>query len=211
MESPEQQLPILKIEDSDFFVDVNNLQLIDCSNKTNTIHLSDMESVGNHYQFLFDKTSKNIPSKITSNYKNNLKQVVISIRNLEFYDPKRAEEIYNNRGFKLEKNLPIINIEGTEFLWERRTALLHEKDNYWNTISSQDFNQTFKGKIGCLFNAVEKTVLLPYDLYQIVLKGQTPSHIHFVKENDVAKKILAAEEKFKSKIPQQIKPKLKLR
>lgn len=141
----ERELLSINIEGTDFWVDINKVELREKDNPVNTISIYEMRDVEDGYAFNYSLPEKNIPSLISKG-----KEILIKIPELVVLDPVgmaekyklSLEELKNKTDFdlmvdqtafndRIQKGmLPTINIEGHTFYVDIRMDMLRPKDDF---------------------------------------------------------------------------------
>ncbi|ASV79761.1 hypothetical protein CMU73_03935 [Elizabethkingia anophelis] len=167
----ERALPTIRIEDTDFIVDVNKMELRQKGNEQNTIPVSDMRDIGTGYVFEYDLQEKNIPSVWSNN-----ETTTVRIANMVELDPARMAEkhrmtldeikgkddfdvMVDQQAFDMRVNkgmLPTVDIAGHTFYVDLRMDMLRPKDDFLSRgIVFSDIENYFDDTTG--------TYTIPYD------------------------------------------------
>lgn len=172
----EKQLPIYKIEGTEFVVDVRKNELRQKDNPANTISFHDMLDLGNSYTFSFDKTRKNFPAPFSPQTENIVK---VNVPQMVHLDPSGMAEKYGFRLADLEgKNdfdiivdqkllterlngiLPLIKIAGHDFIIDLRLNELRPMDDFSTRINLKDLDVSNDGeKFLCFYHLPSKQVV----------------------------------------------------
>ncbi|WLD24314.1 hypothetical protein NU10_02620 [Flavobacterium dauae] len=197
-----RKLPIVEIVPGvRFYADAVNQLLIDTENSTNTISPLEMLPLEDHYECVFDLHTRNI-KKDNWRETDNRRHVYVWLHPLEVYDSEGAKIRDAREGSLLKKNLPVIDIDGVKFLFDRSKTLLLQKDNPYNRIhkSTMDIRG---GEMGLYFDRQKKVVPFPHEIEALHAQGGLPSHIRFVAVSEINRKINQAEKSVKPQIPKR--------
>jgi hypothetical protein len=191
MEELERNLPIISlVEGADFYVDAFNGQLIDTKDKSNIIYEFDMLFLEDHFEMLFDKSARKVKETGWEWTFGNPRYPYIWLRRLEVYDPEGAKKSATEEQLLKFKSLPIVEIEGIKFLWDRQQALLRRQDNPWNAVYKNDMGFR-SGTEGFYYDTQRNLVPFPHELS--LAKEELPEHIKFVPKSVLLEKIQRAE------------------
>jgi len=194
---PQQQLdmPVRKIEGTDFLVDVSRGELRQIDRPDNTISFGDMTDKGTHYELLYDKGIKNIPKAYTRNsmvVKVNLLPMtqlhpegmaaVYGVRRTGIEQRKDADIIRNNKLYKerLDGKLPTIEVLGRTYDVHIDIGQLRAHQKGVRDIDLRQFELDDEGKLKALFDLrkdkvatlnLERLTELPKEVVMLVLPG----------------------------------------
>ena len=190
MDKQSRNLPEVNIGGATFFADALRGVLVDKDNKDNLIYTGDMLRLDDHFEFVFDKHNRCL-----TNSNDGLEHdqfAYIWLRPLEVYDVEGAKMRLDNEEVSIPRNLPIIKIEGTAFLWDKCRTRLLQKDNPYNQIHkcSLDIHQ---GELGIYFDKRQKVVVFPQERKRFEQNGGLPEHIRFIPSAIINRKIRQAE------------------
>lgn len=182
-----RKLPVIEIAGAEFYVDGKNGILIDTCDQNNIITPFDMCWADDHYEMLFDKEKRNSKTGDWFEWESE-RHEYIWLRPLEVYDPEGAMAKLGHEAQLIPKNLPVIEIEGVQFLWDRTNTRLLQKDMPYNQITKNDM-QVYAAGTGCYFDTEKKWVLFPHEVEQLLSAGNRPQHIRFVHQEDIVQRI----------------------
>lgn len=165
-----KELPILNIEGTDFFVDVNKLELREKANELNAIPFEDMRDVGDGYTFEYSLKDKNLPSLFNNDSTTvkipefvKLDPIGMAERcgfKLEDIEGKTDFEVMvDQKAFDMRVNkgmLPTIDIAGHTFYVDIRMDMLRPKDDFASKGIVFD-------EIDHYFSEERNAYLIPYD------------------------------------------------
>lgn len=177
--------PIIDIGSISFFADATTEQLIEVGNPENKISVMEMLTLEDHHEFLFDKQSRNIKKGEWNDLEESEDLIYIWIRRIEALDPEgmRSHEA-TTRIEEAAKDLPVVDISGTKFYWDRKDASFLEVNNIWNKIYKNDL--TIKdGVQGFYFDTRYHHVPFPHELKGYQNGSRLPAHILFISTQDV--------------------------
>ncbi|MDR6546521.1 hypothetical protein J2810_002580 [Chryseobacterium rhizosphaerae] len=168
--------------------------MIDTKNKDNTLSTGEMMRLEDHFEFLYDKNNRNIKWDDWTAPRGE-RYIYLWIRPLEVYDIEGAKlrDAQNSPSTSnKDKDLPEVNIGGTKFLWDTSNTVLKQKDNPYNRIyrCSMDMRCNVWG---LYFDTQKKLSLFPHEIPSYAPTEKLPSHILFIPETEINKKILKAE------------------
>lgn len=164
-----RELPVIQIEGTEFFVDVNKLELSQKGNPRNSISIFHMRDLGDGYEFSYGLQEKNIPHLYSSN-----KRITVKIPELVKLDPEGMAAKYNiadvtgRSDFDLMVDqdalrkrirlgqLPTVDIAGHTFYADARIDLLRPKDDY--TTMGIRFSE-----IAHYFDEQKNCYIIPYN------------------------------------------------
>lgn len=86
----ERELPIVKIEGTEFLLDVGGLQLVEKGNPENTISIFEMDDNGKGYSFDYNRKSRNIPNIWDRESEN----ITVNLLSLVEMDPQGMADKY---------------------------------------------------------------------------------------------------------------------
>lgn len=141
----ERELPSINIKGTDFWVDINKVELREKDNPVNTISIYEMRDVEDGYAFDYSLLDKNIPSLISNGGETSVK-----IPELVVLDPVGMAEKYkltpeelenktdfdlmvDQKAFDIRVNkgmLPTVDIAGHTFYVDIRMDMLRPKDDF---------------------------------------------------------------------------------
>ncbi len=166
-----RDLPVYKIEGTDFIVDVANLQLKEKANPENVIRVFDMRDVGDGYVFDYSPKEKNMPVL----FRDDMDITTVKIPELVQLDPVGMTEKYGYSdhdiqgktdfeimvdqqalGRRLMGQLPTIEIAGHTFFVDIRMDMLRPKDDFLS-------NGIVFSHIDYYYNDAKKAYLIPYN------------------------------------------------
>src|SRR5690606_2154266 len=133
-ENENRKLPVIEIvQGAEFYVDAVNSELTDTRNPNNKIHLLDMIILSDHLELLFDKKIRNVKTG-SWDAGDDDRYAYVWLRPMPVYDVEGAKILVAKDVQQLPENLPVINIDGTRFLWHRQGTELLQEDNPFNQI-----------------------------------------------------------------------------
>lgn len=142
-----QQLPKLKIHDTEFYVDAERQEFRQVDNEDNHIAFHDLQDRTVYVSLFFDMKTKNVyRGDFETLYHNGDVQLV----KLPPFDQLIKPDA--------TRKLPVVTIAGTEFYVDVRLEELRQTDSPRNTISFDEFSETFNGKNTVLFDCKSKNV-----------------------------------------------------
>ena len=189
MEQEERKLPVIDIAGAGFYVDAIHMVLIDTNDKDNIIHMMELLDVGDHFEMLFDKVTRNV--KNDWRIWDNDRYEYVWIRPFEVYDIEGARMRFGHESKLISKELPVIDVDGVKFLWDKQHTRLLQQDNTFNHINKNDM-QSNKGIIGFYFDRRRKVVPFPHEVEALKVNGKLPSHIRFVPTSEITEKVRKA-------------------
>jgi len=130
-------LPVFQVCGIDYEVHVDTLELVDRGNALNRIREEDMEVVGGHLEFWFDKQMRKpyhgvvLPEgRATSDFEK------VRLHSIEALDPEGMLLLVKQGKYPPQpewfSDLPKVEIDGTEFYVDQ--ASFYQVDNPWNEI-----------------------------------------------------------------------------
>ncbi|MBT2621887.1 hypothetical protein [Chryseobacterium sp. ISL-6] len=188
MNKENRKLPTINLAGAEFYVDATCGLLTDTLNGANSIHIYEMLMLDSHFEMVFDKHTRNLKESDWTNIEDE-RYAYLWLRPLGVYDPDGAKEKLTEEDLHFLKNLPVIDIEGVNFLWEKQTGHLFQQENPWNMIAKNDAVQS-EGVTGFYFDTNKKVVPFPHELPSA--KGMLPAHISFIPVSKINQKILLA-------------------
>lgn len=182
------KFPVINIAGVDFYVDAIPQQLIELDNPSNIIKTKDLAWTGSHFEMVFDKESRTAkkPGFFSELYGTQYEYVWL--RPLTVYDEEAARVLLEAGKPYLLKDLPVIDIEGVNFMWYRDAFSIQQQSCPWNEITPSDMRLHHDG-VGFYFDTRQKVALFPHELERILLSGKLPQHIRFVHQQDIVRKI----------------------
>src|SRR3546814_555828 len=150
IEDNRRELPAIDIAGVEFYVDAVRQLLIDTANVENTISTLDMMMLDDHMELLFDKETRNIKEGNWTE-RDDERYDYVWLRPLEVYDTEGAEILLGHEGQLIPKDMPVIDVEGVPFLWDKSTSRLLQQDIPWNQVSKSDMQQHDDG-VGFYFD-----------------------------------------------------------
>ncbi|WP_199119252.1 hypothetical protein [Pedobacter sp. ASV28] len=175
-----RKLPVIVIENIEFYVDAYHSMLIEKENEINKIYALEMMRFEDHFEFILDISSRRIydgkwmePLPDEARY--------IWIRPLWATDPEGMDLFYkDNNSVRLGDNadLPVIKIGGFDFYVDDLRNSYREVANKWNLIN---FKEVIKQgeEYGIYFDSVVKNAAFPHEVEGLKTSGS--DHIAFVK------------------------------
>src|SRR5690606_2272197 len=109
------------------------------------------------------------------------------LRPMPVYDEEGAKILVAKDVQQLPENLPVINIDGTRFLWHRQGTELLQEDNPFNQIHKCTMDIR-KREMGVDFDREKKIVPFPHEIDRLQIDGELPSHIRFVSTSEIDRK-----------------------
>lgn len=191
MEQEERKLPVIDIAGAGFYVDAIHMVLIDTNDKDNIIHMMDLLDVGDHFEMLFDKVTRNVKKNDWRIWDNDRYEYVW-LRPFEVYDIEGAKIRLGHENKLIPEKFPVIDVDGVKFLWDKQHTRLLQQDNTFNHINKNDM-QFNKGIIGFYFDRQRKVVPFSHELEILKVNGKLPPHIRFVPSSEITEKVRKAE------------------
>ena len=187
-------LPVVELfPGTTFYVDAINGILIDTENKDNTLSTGEMMSLEDHFEFLYDKKNRNIKWDDWRAPRGE-RYIYLWIRPLEVYDIEgaRLRDAQDSPSTsKKNKDLPEVDIGGTKFFWDDYNTVLKQKDNPYNRIYRCSMDK--RGNVwGLYFDTQKKLSLFPHEIPSYDPTEKLPSHITFIPETEINKKLQKA-------------------
>jgi len=157
-----RDIPKIKIEGAEFFVDVDWQRLTDMRDMLNDIYFFDLKDHGTHYSFSYDPQKRNIADSNSGGITVEIPQMVnldpvgMAERygcDLDSLTGKTDYEIIVNQDLVKRREmgeLPVIEIEGYSFIVDIRMGCLRPKDDLqtagiaFDTIPSIDIEDGFQ-------------------------------------------------------------------
>lgn len=201
-ENEDRKLPVIDIlPGATFYVDALKQLLIDTQNRTNTISPLEMLQLEDHYECVFDKQTRNLK---LDNWRaiDDQRYVYVWLRPLEVYDIEGAKIRQGHEDILIPKNLPVIDIEGVKFIWDRGRTLLLQKENPYNQIHKSTLDMR-GGEMGIYFDRLKKLVPFPHEINARRTDEKLPPHIRFIPVSEINQKIRLAEAKLKHPAPKR--------
>lgn len=154
----ERKLPIIKIHDTDFVVDVANLDFREVRNPSNKISFFALKDNGDHLTLLYDKSTKNAYKGMIGELgqKENLELVklppLIELDRIGVVQFMKSHQAFNQKkNSSLEKSeikfielrqLPIIKVDNIKFFVDVNMEEFRQVDAANNKISFNDIKET---------------------------------------------------------------------
>lgn len=201
MKQKERNLPEVDVGGIPFYADALRGMLIDKENKDNTLSTTDMLRLEDHYEFVFDKQTRSLKPHNWGDVLNE-RYAYVWLRHLEVYDIEGASIRLGHEGSLMPENLPAIDMDGTEFLWDRQRTRLLQKDNPYNQIHKCSFDVR-GGEMGIYFDRNRKVVVFPHEMEKLQQNDRLSTDIRFIPAAEINKKIKLSEAKQKRSFPKR--------
>lgn len=184
------KLPTVNLAGAEFYVDATRGLLIDTLNSDNHFHIYEMLRLDDHFEMVFDKKTRNLKESDWIHITDE-RYEYLWLRPLGIYDPEGAKKCLTEEDLLFLKDLPIIDIEGVKFLWEKESSLLFQQDNPWNVIAKNDMKSQ-EGKGGFYFDRQKNIVPFPHEMPSDAT--QLPAHIIFIPDSEITQQIQRAQQ-----------------
>lgn len=154
----ERKLPIVKIHDTDFIVDIVNLEFREVGHPLNIISFFDLKDNGDHLALLYDKSTRNAYRGTIGDLAQREKLELVKLAPLIALDRTGVINfLKSQQAFKQEKNsylatndikfielgkLPIIEIDNTKFFVDVNLEEFRQVNAIDNKISFNDIKDT---------------------------------------------------------------------
>ena len=142
-----QQLPKLKIHDTEFYVDAERHEFRQVDNEDNHIAFHDLQDRTVYASLFFDTKTKNV---YRGDFGTLYRSGDVQLIKLPPFDQLTQPNA--------TRKLPVVTIAGTEFHVDVRLEELRQIDSPHNTISFDEFSETSNGKNTLFFDCKSKNV-----------------------------------------------------
>jgi hypothetical protein len=178
MKEQKRKLPIVDIGGAEFFADAYKGWFIDTLNPENTIHPLSIIMLEDHLELLFDRHTRNIKASNWREWDDDRYKHIL-LHHVEFYDPEGMELAMKESGKNINRDLPVVEIEGVKFLWDNSLTALRQQDNLWNMIRMNDYS--WDGDVhGFYFDVIRKVVPFRHEIPILKPGIRLPIHLKFI-------------------------------